>query len=259
MLVICCYFVQHLQIPLYLSSRKEFSVSSQPNPSKRSGEAGKPPNSGSNWTKIFIASIALSAAGITAYQNGYLDTLFPKEQNNGIHTINIPVVHEESRRLKTLDNDAHDVEGVEQVAGKNVEESEISSPSVDDSEKNVDIDPYYGRREVENEAEIKELPISEPHDAITDQEEKSPNLDTSISTSDNASYDSVETIKEDPATKNQEVEPTTEPHEGVQITSIPTEVSPVIEENVVNSEQPQQLGTTDMPEVFSFLHNGSMT
>ncbi|PWA53827.1 hypothetical protein CTI12_AA441830 [Artemisia annua] len=236
------------QIPLYLSSRKEFSVSSQPNPSKGVGETGKPPNSGSNWTKIFIASLALSAAGITAYQNGYLDTLLPKEQNNGIHTINIPVVHEEYQQLKTLDNDAHDVEGVEQVAGKN-EESEISSPSVDDnSEKNVEIDPYYGRREVENQAEIKELPISEAHDTITGQEEKSPNLDNGISTSDNATFDSVETIKEDPATKNQEVEPTTEPHEGVQITSIPTEVAPVIEENVVNSEQPQQLGTTDMPE-----------
>ncbi|GJY48715.1 hypothetical protein Tco_0438671, partial [Tanacetum coccineum] len=41
-----------------------------------------------------------------------------------------------------------------------------------------------------------------------------------------------ETIKADPATKNQGVEPTTEHHEGVQITSIPPEVAPVIEENV---------------------------
>ncbi|GKC98850.1 hypothetical protein Tco_1169125 [Tanacetum coccineum] len=223
-------------IPLYLSSRKEFSVSSQPN---RTPETGKPPNSGSNWTKIFVASIALSAAGITAYQNGYLDTLLPKEQNKGHQ---IPVVHQEPR------HDVHDVEGAEQVAGNNVEVSEISSPSVGDSEKNVEIDPYYGRREVENQAEIKELSISEPHDTITDQEEKSPNLDNGNSTSDNASFDSVETIEADPATKNQQVEPTTEPHEGVQITSIPTEVAPVIEENVVNSEQPQQLGTTDMPE-----------
>nr|GEU44045.1 MICOS complex subunit MIC60 [Tanacetum cinerariifolium] len=224
------------QISLYLSSRKEFSVSSQPN---RTAETGKPPNSGSNWTKIFVASIALSAAGITAYQNGYLDTLLPKEQNKGHQ---IPVVHQEPR------HDVHDVEGVEQVAGNNVEVSEISSPSVGDSEKNVEIDPYYGRREVENQAEIKELSISEPHDTITDQEEKLPNLDDGISTSDNASFDSVETIEADPATKNQQVEPTKETHEGVQITSIPTEVAPVIEENVVNSEQPQQLGTADMPE-----------
>ncbi|GJR54655.1 hypothetical protein Tco_1405176 [Tanacetum coccineum] len=50
--------------------------------------------------------------------------------------------------------------------------------------------------------------------------------------SDNARFDSVETIKADPATKNQGVEPTTEHHEGVQITSIPPEVAPIIEENV---------------------------
>ncbi|PWA93328.1 hypothetical protein CTI12_AA072100 [Artemisia annua] len=42
---------------------------------------------------------------------------------------------------------------------------------------------------------------------------------------------------------------TTEPHEGLQITSIPTKVAPLIKENVVNSEQPHQLGTTDMLEV----------
>ncbi|GKE21795.1 hypothetical protein Tco_1433307, partial [Tanacetum coccineum] len=46
------------------------------------------------------------------------------------------------------------------------------------------------------------------------------------------SEERVETIKADPATKNQGVEPTTEHHEGVQITSIPLEVAPVIEENV---------------------------
>ncbi|PWA85348.1 hypothetical protein CTI12_AA152560 [Artemisia annua] len=47
--------------------------------------------------------------------------------------------------------------------------------------------------------------------------------------------------------------PTTELHEGVQITSIPTEVAPLIKENVVTSEQPQQLSTTDMPEFVKFV------
>ncbi|GKC71189.1 hypothetical protein Tco_1117072, partial [Tanacetum coccineum] len=50
-----------------------------------------------------------------------------------------------------------------------------------------------------------------------------PNLDNYISTSDNARFDSVETIEADPDTKNQGVEPATEPHEGVRITSIPPE------------------------------------
>nr|GFB11161.1 mitochondrial inner membrane protein mitofilin [Tanacetum cinerariifolium] len=63
-------------------------------------------------------------------------------------------------------------------------------------------------------------------------EEKSPRLKNSISTSDNARFASVEMIEANPAIKNQGVEPTTEPYEGVQIKSTLPEVSPIIKENV---------------------------
>ncbi|KAI3824442.1 hypothetical protein L1987_05902 [Smallanthus sonchifolius] len=225
------------QIPLYLSFRKEYSVASQPNPSKVSGSAGKPPDSGSNLTKVFIGTIALGAAAvITAYQTGYLDKLPSKEQNNDLNTYPAPALHEEPQQSKTVSGDVHDGETVDQVAVQNVQDTEISSPTVDHGEKNIEIDPYYNRREEENQPEIKQLPVT---DAVSDHD---------ISTSDNASIDSIAPVQEDFDTKDQEVKPTTEQHEGVQIASIPTEVAPVIEENVINSEPPQQLDATDMPQ-----------
>lgn len=237
------------QIPLYLSSRKEFSVASQSNSSKGSGSTGKPPDSGSNLSKVFIGSIAIGAAALTAYQTGYLEKLLSKEQNNDLNTHEIPILHEEPQQSKTVNGDLHDGETVEPVAVQNVQESEVSSPTVEHGEKNIEIDPYYSRREEEEaQSELKQLPISKPHDAISEQESKLPSLDHNISTSDNASTDSIALIQEDLGTRNQEVKPTTEHHEGAQITSIPTQVAHVIEEKKIKSEQPQQLGTTNMPE-----------
>ncbi|XP_024963436.1 uncharacterized protein LOC112503680 isoform X1 [Cynara cardunculus var. scolymus] len=236
------------QIPLYLFSRKEFSVAPQSNSSKPSGSTGKPPDSGSNLSKVFIGSLAIGAAALTAYQTGYLETFLTKEQNNDLNTHEIPIVHEEPQQPKTVNGDLHDGETVEPVAVQNVQESEVSNPTVEHGEKNIHIDPYYSRREEEAQSELKELPISKPHDAISEQESKLPSLDHSISTAHDSSFDSIPLIQEDLGTKNQDVKPTIERHEGVQITSIPTQVAPVIEENMIKSEQPQQLGTINMPE-----------
>lgn len=183
------------------------------------------------------------AAGLTAYQTGYFDKLFAKEHNNDVNTHPTPVTHEEPQQSKPVNEDLRDgilVEKVpvQNVPVQNVEESEISSPPADHGEKNVEIDPYYDRREEENQPEIKQLP------SVADS-------DHNISTSDNASVDSIAPIQEDSGTKSQDVTPTTEQHDGVQITPIPTEVVPVIEENVNKSEPPQQPDATDVSQVCS--------
>ncbi|KAK9075016.1 hypothetical protein SSX86_003335 [Deinandra increscens subsp. villosa] len=211
----------NLYIPLYLSFRKEYSVTPQPNSTR------KPSDSGSKLSKVFVGSIALGAgAVITAYQTGYLDEFYNKNS--------VPVVDEEPKQSKTVDVDLHDGETVEQTAVKNVQESEISSPTVDHSEKSIGHDPYYSRKE-ESQPEIEQLPVS---DAISDRK---------ISTSDNESIDSIAPTQEDFVTKNQDVKPAVEEHEEVKISSIPNEVAPLIEENV-KPNPPQQLEDTNIPE-----------
>lgn len=218
------------QIPLYLSSRKEFSAASQLNSPKGSGPTGNPPNSRGNLSKVFIGSIALGAAGITAYQTGYLDKLLTKEQNNDLNTHPLPIVHEEPQHSEKVG------ESVEQVAVQNVKDSETFSPPIDHGEKGVETNPYHGRREEETQQpEIKQLPISEPHDG------KLP-----ISTSD--SYESVEKIQEELGTKSQDVKATTEDHEEVQSTLIPNEVASVLGEIEIKSEQSQQQVSENMAQ-----------
>lgn len=215
------------QIPLYLSSRKEYSAASQSNSPKGSGSPVNPPNSEGNLSKVFIGSIAIGAAGITAYQTGYLDKLLNKEQKTDHNTTNpLPIVNEESQQSKT-DLHGGENENVEQVAVENVKDSEILSPPVE-NEKGVESDPYYGKREEENKSEIKEIPISE------------------ISTSD--SYDSIEKIEEDVGVKNEEVKDFIGDNEGIPITAIANEVVPVLEENEIKSEQSEQLAATNVAE-----------
>ncbi|KAL7600653.1 uncharacterized protein LOC111881122 [Lactuca sativa] len=201
------------QIPLYLSSRKEFSTASQSNSPEN------PPNSGGNLSKVFIGSIALGVAGITAYQTGYFDKVLTKEQNNDLNTNPLPIVHEEPEKSVSE----------EQVAVENVKDSEILSPPVDNSEKGIETDPYYGKREEENQSEIEKLPILEPQDVISGQEGDLP-----ISTSD--SYDAIAKIQEDLGANSQDLKSTTEEHEEVQSSSILNEVAPVLEANEIKSE-----------------------
>nr|KAJ0203908.1 hypothetical protein LSAT_V11C500244110 [Lactuca sativa] len=200
-------------IPLYLSSRKEFSTASQSNSPEN------PPNSGGNLSKVFIGSIALGVAGITAYQTGYFDKVLTKEQNNDLNTNPLPIVHEEPEKSVSE----------EQVAVENVKDSEILSPPVDNSEKGIETDPYYGKREEENQSEIEKLPILEPQDVISGQEGDLP-----ISTSD--SYDAIAKIQEDLGANSQDLKSTTEEHEEVQSSSILNEVAPVLEANEIKSE-----------------------
>lgn len=190
---------------MYLSSRKEFSTASQSNSPEN------PPNSGGNLSKVFIGSIALGVAGITAYQTGYFDKVLTKEQNNDLNTNPLPIVHEEPEKSVSE----------EQVAVENVKDSEILSPPVDNSEKGIETDPYYGKREEENQSEIEKLPILEPQDVISGQEGDLP-----ISTSD--SYDAIAKIQEDLGANSQDLKSTTEEHEEVQSSSTLNEIAPVL-------------------------------
>ncbi|XP_076914468.1 MICOS complex subunit MIC60, mitochondrial-like [Bidens hawaiensis] len=206
------------QIPWYLSSRKEYSVAPQPNSTGKP----KPPDSGANLSKVFIGTVALGAASvIAAYQTGYLDNKHSIEEpdnDNNINTQHVPVVHEEPQSLKTDNEDLHDSGTAEQVDVQNVQESEVTSPTVDHAEESVKID----------QSEIKEVP-NETSDAVSDN---------NISTYDDASADSVAPVQEDLNTHNQDVKSSTEQNEVVD---------PVIEESVLKSEPPQQPDSTDIP------------
>lgn len=72
---LCIYLfslVLQKQLPCFLSSRKEFSVASQPNSSQRSTSPEKPSGSGNNIWKLVLGSVAVGVAVMAAYQSGYI-------------------------------------------------------------------------------------------------------------------------------------------------------------------------------------------
>ncbi|MCD7468813.1 hypothetical protein HAX54_007306 [Datura stramonium] len=71
------------QVPSYLFSRREFSVSPKQNgPPRGPGSTGKPAETRSLLPRFIIGSVALSAGFIAAYQTGYLDKYLVKEPHS---------------------------------------------------------------------------------------------------------------------------------------------------------------------------------
>lgn len=71
------------QVPSYLFSRREFSVSPKQNgPPRGPGSTGKPAETVSLLPRFIIGSVALSAGFFAAYQTGYLDKYLIKEPHS---------------------------------------------------------------------------------------------------------------------------------------------------------------------------------
>lgn len=71
------------QVPSYLFSRREFSVSPKQNgPPRGPGSTGKPEETVSLLPRFIIGSVALSAGFFAAYQTGYLDKYLIKEPHS---------------------------------------------------------------------------------------------------------------------------------------------------------------------------------
>lgn len=71
------------QVPSYLFSRREFSVSPKQNgPPRGPGSTGKPKETVSLLPRFIIGSVALSAGFFAAYQTGYLDKYLIKEPHS---------------------------------------------------------------------------------------------------------------------------------------------------------------------------------
>ncbi|RWR71839.1 Mitochondrial inner membrane protein Mitofilin [Cinnamomum micranthum f. kanehirae] len=74
------------QVPCFLSSRKEFSVSSQPNSSQGSTSSEKPSGSGNNISKFVLGSVAVGVAVMAAYQTGYIGHHQVKEDHSSFES-----------------------------------------------------------------------------------------------------------------------------------------------------------------------------
>lgn len=239
------------QIPLYLSSRKEFSVASQPNASKGPGSTGKPSDSGSNFSKVVIGSVAIGAAGLTAYQTGHLDKLLTKESQSDLEST-IPAVNKEPQELPKVGQDSGDREhAVKQIAVPNFQEPNITSLNVERPEKNIEIHSSSSKTEGENDFQVNHISKTKPQEDIVVQGNdvaSSPQSRLNSDNGDKESNISSTALSENLVVKRQEETPTTAQAEAVESTPIFSQAAGGSTEHEIKSEPPRHLNTRDMVE-----------
>uniref|UniRef100_A0A5B7A9L1 MICOS complex subunit MIC60 n=1 Tax=Davidia involucrata TaxID=16924 RepID=A0A5B7A9L1_DAVIN len=246
------------QIPLYLSSRKEFSVASQQNAPKGSGSTGNPTDSGSYLSKIVIGSVALGAAVMTAYQTGYLDKVLVKEQHSALESAKTDSVNKDSLESLRSNEDSEDDKRLrEQTVMPNIQESKVSSPNVEHAEKNTDTHSFLphledsSRSEGESQFHVKDVSELRHEDDITPMQEKEkelPSSPQSSMTSDDESTNARTPLEESPEMKSPEMKPRIEQQGAVEITPIITQANAIPKENEMKSMPPQDLTTKYLPE-----------
>ncbi|KAM7513659.1 hypothetical protein LguiA_003242 [Lonicera macranthoides] len=232
------------QIPSYLSFRKDLSVASQQNAPKGSGSRGKPSTPGSSiLSKFFIGGLVVGAAGVTAYQTGYLDKFLDKEQHSA-ESAKISTVNKDMQELPKNNQDLQDDELVGKIGVPNFQDSNISNPNMDHV-KNTEpprLEDSSGS-EGKNESQGKAGELIPQNSSTPIEEKKLASSSQSNLITDNESANSRTTPEE-----NLNAKPTLQQQEAVDMTPIFTQDNAVPKEDETKSNPSQDFNTTDISE-----------
>ncbi|GMP26209.1 hypothetical protein CsSME_00002754 [Camellia sinensis var. sinensis] len=241
--------VQLHLIPSHLSFRKPYSVASEQNAPQGSGSTGKPPESGSYFSKVIIGILAFGAA-VAAYRLNE-QSVEAQRRRRALELVKIDPV-DLSTNIKDLKEDKP---LGEQNVMSSIQESNVSSPNTEPAEKNTETHsdlPHLddlSRSGGESQFQVKDETQLTPEEDITPIEEKElPSSSPSIVTSDDESKTSGTSLDERLDVKSTNMKPKIEQHEAVESRTILKEANAIPEENEMKSTSPGQQTATDMPE-----------
>ncbi|XP_047173871.1 uncharacterized protein LOC124841616 isoform X1 [Vigna umbellata] len=230
------------QIPLHLSSQRNFSSTSKPGGASASGSPGNPPESNGTLSKFFIGSVALGAAFLAAYQTGYLDQYLKKEHHSAAQEAHVNATIEE---LKTVQH------STDQLISPN-EKLNNENPTVQLAEGKIDT--HFSQPEDVIEDQVDKLsPVQDKFNIAEDgiaapEENQLPEYSQSSLTSDDPSKESVVQSDGIIGIKGIEADNTPRPEKGVQNTFTSTQISSVPDENGTENIPSVQLGIQDSEE-----------
>lgn len=234
------YIIQ--QIPLHLSSQRNFSSTSKPGGASASGSPGKPPESNGSLSKFFIGSVALGAAFLAAYQTGYLDQYLKKEHHSVPQEANVNATIEE---LKTVQHSTDQLISPNEILNN-------ENPTVQLAEGKIDT--HFSQPEDVIEDQVDKLsPVQDKFNIAEDsiaapEENQLPEYPQSSLTSDDPSKESVVQSDGIIGIKSIEADNTPRPEKGVQNTFTSTQISSVPDENGTENIPSVQLGIQDSEE-----------
>ncbi|XP_014515908.1 uncharacterized protein LOC106773685 isoform X2 [Vigna radiata var. radiata] len=230
------------QIPLHLSSQRNFSSTSKPGGASASGSPGKPPESNGSLSKFFIGSVALGAAFLAAYQTGYLDQYLKKEHHSVPQEANVNATIEE---LKTVQHSTDQLISPNEILNN-------ENPTVQLAEGKIDT--HFSQPEDVIEDQVDKLsPVQDKFNIAEDsiaapEENQLPEYPQSSLTSDDPSKESVVQSDGIIGIKSIEADNTPRPEKGVQNTFTSTQISSVPDENGTENIPSVQLGIQDSEE-----------
>ncbi|KAK4366786.1 hypothetical protein RND71_014666 [Anisodus tanguticus] len=127
------------QVPSYLFSRREFSVSPKQNgPPRGPGSTGKPAETGSLLPRFIIGSVALSAGFFAAYQTGYLDKYLVKETHS---TPELARAGTGIQDVKELEESSEVSQDSETLGRPDTESKFVESDSLEQTDKSIGTRP----------------------------------------------------------------------------------------------------------------------
>ncbi|KAM3200550.1 MICOS complex subunit MIC60 isoform X1 [Capsicum annuum] len=244
------------QIPSYLFSRREFSVSPKQNgPPRGSGSSGKPAETASLLPRFIIGSVALSAGFIAAYQTGYLDKYLVKEPHSKPELARAGTGIQDAKELKENSEVSVDSE----ILGRPEAESKsVESDNLEQTEESIGT-----RQDLSGPDEPSKMG-SESHFLVkdssevtggeanyTEAEELSPSSHQESMTSDETS--SSQSPEDTLDMKSSEVTPDRVQSEAIEITPTFTKADTLQKENEVIAMSPEHV--TSRAKMEDTLHH----
>ncbi|KAK7399498.1 hypothetical protein VNO78_10682 [Psophocarpus tetragonolobus] len=223
------------QIPLHISSQKNFSTASKSGDVSVSGSPGKPPESNGTLSKLFIGTVALGAAFLTAYQTGYLDQYLKKEHESIAQEAHVHATIEDSKSVQ------HSTDQLISPGEKFNDENH----TVEITEQKIDA--HFSKPEIAVEDQVdKPIPVQDKSDvteygAAAAKENQLPENGQSSLTSDDPSQESVAQSVGIVGIKSTEIDNAPRLEEGHHHTSTSTQTHAVPDENGIKNNQPEQL------------------
>lgn len=245
-----------MQIPSYLFSRREFSVSPKQNgPPRGSGSSGKPAETASLLPRFIIGSVALSAGFIAAYQTGYLDKYLVKEPHSKPELARAGTGIQDAKELKENSEVSVDSE----ILGRPEAESKsVESDNLEQTEESIGT-----RQDLSGPDEPSKMG-SESHFLVkdssevtggeanyTEAEELSPSSHQESMTSDETS--SSQSPEDTLDMKSSEVTPDRVQSEAIEITPTFTKADTLQKENEVIAMSPEHVTSRAKMEVSTNL------
>ncbi|KAK3010556.1 hypothetical protein RJ639_010933 [Escallonia herrerae] len=251
-----------IQIPSYLSSRKEFSVAS--------GSSGQ--DKPQHYVAYIFGGATLCAAGMAAHQVGYFDKLLVKEPRIGRDSAENDNVKKDPEHLQKI---SEDTPGREHIGAQNpmpnFQESSVSDSDMQRKLENNEADtavtfPEGSKSEAKNESQIKDVSEELPPEMakngsrvkgasdLMPQEDMTSIQDNELAsspqqsiTSNSESSSSGTLFEEHLDKKSQEENPATENHESPTTTPVPGQGNVVSQEDEEKFVHAQHLKTEHMP------------